>query len=132
MKATRKIKLRIVEIESAFDWLNNSAHIGFDDGPSVAFLDLTTGDGCGADVFLCDPRHDYLGRVCQWKQCAPGIRPSCQAAHCGRREYLNDDLQNVRLDAKLVAAPPLELWPEIHARAEMPVDVREELVASLQ
>jgi hypothetical protein len=44
MRALRKLKLRIIEIESAFDWLADTAHIGFDDGPSVAFLDLTTGE----------------------------------------------------------------------------------------
>ena len=111
-----------------------------DDMPLAALARLTrqlsgkamaTGDGCGADVFLCDPAGQYRGRVCQWKQCAPGIRMSCQAQHCGRREYLSDDLQNVRLDENLVAAPPLELWPDIRARTEMPEDVKKELIASL-
>jgi predicted nucleotidyltransferase len=111
-----------------------------DDMPLAALAKLTrqlsgktmsTGDGCGADVFLCDPRHGYLGRVCRWKQCAPGIRQSCDAPHCGRREYLNDDLQNIRLDSKLISAPPLELWPEIIARAEMPEDVRRDLIAEV-
>jgi hypothetical protein len=44
MRTPRKTKLRILEIESAFDWLADSAHIGFDDGPSAAFLDLATGE----------------------------------------------------------------------------------------
>jgi predicted nucleotidyltransferase len=93
---------------------------------------LQTGDSCGADVFLCNPRHQYLGRICSWKQCAPGIRRACQARHCGRRAYLYDDLQNVRLDPTLVAKPPLELWPEIFARTEIPDDVQVELVAALR
>ncbi len=93
---------------------------------------MQTGDGCGADVFLCNPQGEYLGRICSWKTCAPGIRQACQAQHCGRRSYLYDDLQNVRLDPALIAEPPLELWPEIIARAEIPDDVREELVAVLQ
>ena len=93
---------------------------------------LQTGDSCGADVFLCNPRHAYLGRVCSWKTCAPGIRQACHAQHCGRRHYLYDDLQNVRLDPSLVAEPPLELWPEIIARTELPDDVREDLVAGLR
>lgn len=93
---------------------------------------MATGDSCGADVFLCDPEGEYLGRICSYKTCAPGIRQSCQASHCGRREYLCDDLQNVHLDPSLVAEPPLTLWPEIVARAEMPDDVREILVASLR
>ncbi len=92
---------------------------------------MQTGDGCGADVFLCDPQGKYIGRICSWKTCAPGIRQSCQAQHCGRRKYLSDDLQNVHLDPALVTEPPLELWPEIIARTELPDDVREELITKL-
>jgi predicted nucleotidyltransferase len=92
---------------------------------------MQTGDSCGADVFLCAPDGRYLGRVCGWKQCAPGIRQSCQAQHCGQREHLCDDLQNVKLDAALIAEPPLELWPKVAARIELPADVREELVDPL-
>jgi hypothetical protein len=93
---------------------------------------MATGDSCGTDVFLCNPQGEYLGRICSWKQCAPGIRQACQAQHCGRREYLYDDLQIVRLDPTLIAKPPLELWPEIIAHVEIPDDVREELVAALR
>lgn len=93
---------------------------------------METGDGCGTDVFLCNPRGEYLGRICSWKQCAPGIRRACQAQHCGRWEYLYDDLQIVRLDPALIANPPLELWPEIIVRTALPDDVREELVEPLQ
>jgi hypothetical protein len=93
---------------------------------------MATGDGCGTDVFLCNPQGEYVGRICAWKQCAPGIRRACQAQHYGRREFLNDDLQIVRLDPTLIAKPPLELWPEIIARTEMPDDVREELVEPLR
>lgn len=93
---------------------------------------MTTGDGCGADVFLCNPQGEYLGRTCAWKHCAPGIRRACQARHCGRREYLNDDLQIVRLDSTLIAKPLLELWPEIIARTEMPGDVQTLLVGPLR
>ncbi len=92
---------------------------------------MQTGDGCGTDVFLCNPQHEYLGRICSWKTCAPGIRQSCHAQHCGRRSYLYDDLQNVRLDSSLTAGPPLELWPEIITRAEIPDDVREELITQV-
>jgi predicted nucleotidyltransferase len=92
---------------------------------------MATGDGCGADVFLCNPQGKYLGRICSWKRCAPGIRQSCEAQHCGRRQYLYDDLQNVRLDASLVTEPPLELWPETIVRTEIPDDVREVLIAGL-
>jgi hypothetical protein len=39
----------------------------------------------GADVFVASPRGDYLGRLCAWKRCGPGIRASCDALHCGQR-----------------------------------------------
>jgi len=93
---------------------------------------MATGDGCGADVFLCNPRQEYLGRICSWKQCAPGIRQACEAQHCGRRTYLYDDLQNLHLDPALITAAPLELWPEIITRAEIPDDVQTLLVAPLR
>ncbi|HSP41675.1 MAG TPA: hypothetical protein VLO11_02290, partial [Luteolibacter sp.] len=44
MKPPRKLQLRIMEIESVFDWLADSDRIGFDEGPDSAFLDLTTGE----------------------------------------------------------------------------------------
>lgn len=81
--------------------------------------------GRGGEVFLADPHGRYLGRTCPWKRCGPGIRASCDALHCGRRPYLHDDLQEVKLAEELVAEPPLELWPEIMARVPVPDDVDE-------
>ncbi len=66
--------------------------------------------GRGADVFLANPGGDYLGRLCPWKRCGPGIRASCDALHCGRRLYLHDDLDAIRLPPSLIAEPPIELW----------------------
>lgn len=71
---------------------------------------MATGDGCGADVFLHNPKGEYLGRICQWKKCEPGIRIACQAQNCGQRHYLYDDLQVIRLDSDLIQSPPLILW----------------------
>ena len=87
--------------------------------------------GRGADVFLADPQNHYLGRTCPWKQCGPGIRISCDAEHCGRRPYLHDDLQIVRLRTALIAAPPIELWPEVITRVSIPEDVEQELLLPL-
>ena len=84
----------------------------------------------GADVFLADDRKRYLGRACSWKDCRPGIRASCDAAHCGRRPYLHDDLLTVQLPKPLVAAPPLEVWPVIVRRCSIPVDL-ERVVAQV-
>lgn len=85
----------------------------------------------GGDVFLADPRGNYLGRTCPWRECGPGIRVRCDALHCGRRLYLHDDWEAIRLDETLVAAPPIELWPEIVARVPVPGDIEQELIAPL-
>lgn len=88
----------------------------------------------GADIFLADPGPDgrYVGRICHWRDCRPGIRLACRAQHCGRREFLNDDLQDVDLSSTLVAAPPIELWPVVVRRVAVPVDVDELLLRALQ
>jgi len=77
----------------------------------------------GADIFLADPSGNYIGRICHWRECRPGIRASCDARHCGRRAFLHDDLDDVTLDASLIKTPPLELWPKIVRRVELPGDV---------
>lgn len=84
----------------------------------------------GADIFLADESPAYIGRVCQWRECAPAIRMACKAQHCGRREFLHDDLQVVTLSADLVRAPPLELWPEVIRRVELLADVEEHVIGS--
>jgi hypothetical protein len=88
--------------------------------------------GRGGEVFLADERNNYLGRTCSWKRCGPGIRASCDALHCGRREYLHDDLKAIRLAQSLIAEPPLELWPEVVARVPVPDDVTEIVLQPLQ
>lgn len=93
---------------------------------------MQTGDSCGADIFLCDPQGQYLGRICFWKTCAPGIRRACQARHCGQRKYLNDDFQNIRLEQHLLDEPPIDLWPKVILRIDPPKDVQTELLTPLQ
>lgn len=63
----------------------------------------------GADIFLADLDGRYIGRICHWRECRPGIRLACRAQHCGRREFVHDDLQVVHLASTLVAQPPIEL-----------------------
>jgi hypothetical protein len=77
----------------------------------------------GTDVFLADQKHEYLGRICLWKTCAPGVRQRCDAQHCGLRAYLHDDLQAIRLKRSLIAEPPIELWPQEIVRVSVPEDV---------
>jgi hypothetical protein len=85
----------------------------------------------GADVFLADDGGNYIGRTCRWKECRPGIRQSCDARHCGRRAHLHDDLDAVTLNASVVAAPPVTLWPVVERRGHVPPDL-EEIVAALE
>jgi len=85
----------------------------------------------GADVFVADPSGHYLGRLCPWKQCAPGIRASCDALHCGHRPFLHDDLATIRLASALVAHPPLDLFPEVIRRVPIPADVEAILVQAV-
>lgn len=84
-----------------------------------------------ADVFLADERGAYIGRTCHWKDCRPGVRRSCDALHCGRRPYLHDDLNAIRLNSRLVLSPPVTLWPHVERRGQLPPDV-EEAVAALE
>jgi hypothetical protein len=88
-------------------------------------------DRLGADVFLADPQGRYLGRTCPWKVCAPGVRMRCDARHCGRRPYLHDDWDAVRLEDAEVRCPPVVLWPHVIARVPLPADVEQALVQPL-
>ncbi len=86
----------------------------------------------GADVFLADPRGAYLGRICHWKVCQPGVRMRCYALHCGHRPYLYDDLKTLTLKRQLIAAPPIVLWPQVSAAVASPADVEAILLAPLR
>jgi hypothetical protein len=46
-------------------------------------------------------------------------------------QYLNDDLQVVSLAPTLIAAPPIDLWPQIVRRLEVPADVEQLLLEPL-
>jgi predicted nucleotidyltransferase len=86
----------------------------------------------GADVFLADIHDEYLGRTCPWRECRTGIRASCDALHCGERQYLHDDLNTIRLSTTLIARPPIELWPETVTRVNVPKDVELGIIAPLK
>ena len=77
-------------------------------------------DPFGADIFLADVTGRYL-RICHYRECHP--RVACLAQHCGRREHLNDDLHVVTLSKELIAAPPVDLWPNVIRRVTVPADV---------
>ena len=82
----------------------------------------------GADIFLANSS-GYIGRICHWKQCWP--RRACRAQHCGRTEHLNDDLHVVNLSMDMVHSPPVELWPRLVSRVNLPQDVQDVLLSPL-
>jgi predicted nucleotidyltransferase len=84
----------------------------------------------GADIFLAYTTGRYLGRVCHYRECHPRI--ACLAQHCGRREHLNDDLDVVTLSKELLAAPPVDLWPNVVRRLTVPPDVEALLLSELE
>jgi hypothetical protein len=84
----------------------------------------------GADIFLADVTGRYLGRICHYRECHP--RVACLAQHCGCRERLNDDLQVVTLSKELLAAPPVDLWPNVVRRVTAPADVEALLLTELE
>jgi hypothetical protein len=80
----------------------------------------------GADIFLADERGRYLGRICRYRECH--ARVLCHARHCGDRQHLNDDLDDVTLSQSLIAAPPLDLWPAVVRRGTLASDVEATLL----
>ena len=86
----------------------------------------------GGEVFLADEKHRYLGRICPWNQCEPYARGSCDAQNCGKRPFLYDDLQEIKLTKNLLSKPPLELWPQVVTRVTVPNDVAKRVIRPLQ
>lgn len=77
----------------------------------------------GADVFLANPSGQYIGRICHWRECGPGIRAACDARHCGRRHFLHEDFDDINLDPLLVREPPVEVWPTVTFRQAVANDL---------
>lgn len=91
---------------------------------SRRLMGLAQSKNKGADIFLANPSGEYIGRICHWRECGPGIRASCDALHCGRRHFLHDDLDDINLDPLLVREPPLEVWPKVIRRQNVPCDLQ--------
>lgn len=88
--------------------------------------------GKGADIFIADTRGRYLGRICEWRDCRPGVRVRCDALHCGQWQYLHDDLKTVRLPDSLIETPPIILWPEVVGVVPVPADIERGLLRPLR
>ncbi len=83
-----------------------------------------------ADIFLADRHGRYIGRICSFRECR--ARVACRARHCGARQHLNDDLHDLTLSPELIRHPPVDLWPAIVRRQELPPDVEELVLAPLE
>ncbi len=84
----------------------------------------------GGDVFLADADGRYIGRICRYRECH--TRVLCRAQHCGARQHLNDDLHVITLSSALIAEPPIELWPRVVRRVDVPTDTEALLVMELE
>lgn len=104
-------------------WLDDEADLARLATVGRQLMGAAQGRNRNADVFLADRDDNYLGRVCPYRDCRPGIRMSCQAPHCGRRSHLCDDLQRLTLPTRVLKSPPLELWPTIVRRGTLPEDL---------
>jgi uncharacterized protein DUF6932 len=90
------------------------------------------GQSSGADIFLANPSGRYIGRICHWRECRSFIRASCDAHHCGKREFLHDDFDAVTLDPLVVHTPAIDLWPQVIRRVKVPPDVESLLLSTLE
>lgn len=79
--------------------------------------------GSGADIFLCSPTGEYLGRICSFRDCHPRMR--CSGSQCYLGTRICDDFKIVCLEKALIQDPPLELWPKLVRRQVLPEDVEE-------
>ena len=75
----------------------------------------------GADIFLASAQGIYIGRTCSYRECRP--RSACRGTQCGPGNRICNDFYEVRLPERLVAEPPLELWPRATIRVALPEDV---------
>ena len=80
--------------------------------------------GGGADVFLANEKHEYLGRTCSYRECHP--RVSCEGSQC-LGTYIRNDFHLVNLKKQLVKLPPVELYPAVLIRELIPEDLQSAL-----
>lgn len=110
--------------------VEGSCDLGILAPPARRLMGAAQSLGQGADIFLSTPQSEYLGRVCEWKDCRPGARLRCDARHCGARKYLHDDFDAVRLPEALIRTPPVVLWPTFQWEGTLPGDLEHRLVRS--
>lgn len=80
--------------------------------------------GRGVDIFIFE-KLSYVGRPCRYRECAPGIRSSCTANHCGLRPYLCDNLRVIELYLTTLSRLPVQLYPDGWYLDDVPRDVKD-------
>ncbi len=75
----------------------------------------------GADIFLANPEHEYIGRTCSHRECH--YRAGCGGLNCRPNSWIKTDLHLIKLDRGLVARPPLTIWPSVESLTELPSDM---------
>jgi len=80
---------------------------------------------CGADIFLATTDGHYIGRTCSFRECHPRVR--FKGISCRQGGWVCDDFHVLRLKDELIAKPPLEVWPQVVIRGDLPPDIRESL-----
>ncbi len=83
------------------------------------------GYASGADVFLCNQAHEYIGRTCNYRECH--TRVACLGADCRPGSWLNTDFQLLKLEQSSCKNPPVILWPLQELAVPVPEDVRQML-----
>lgn len=83
------------------------------------------GHASGADVFLCNANHQYIGRTCGYRECH--WRAACEGTDCRPGSWLNTDFHLVKLDPDLCKNPPVVIWPVQRVAVPVPEDVAQML-----
>jgi len=83
----------------------------------------------GADIFLCNPEGEYIGRTCAFRECHPRVR--CSGTQCARGTKICNDFDVVCLNQDIIREPPLILWPSIERKLPLPEDVEDFLIRQL-
>jgi hypothetical protein len=83
------------------------------------------GHASGADVFLCNQDHEYIGRTCNYRECH--TRVACEGADCRPGSWLKTDFHLLKLEQSLCKNPPVTIWPVQEVAVPVPADVQQML-----
>ena len=81
-------------------------------------------NAAGADVFLANEAHEYLGRTCSYRECHP--RVACEGSQC-YGTYIANDFHVFTPGPEVIQSPPVEVYPQVVIRERIPDDLRRAL-----